>query len=242
MIVEAVEDNFVPVAIYNNVGGEDKKILTRFGEPAWNYHVMRFMDSKAHDIVPRRDRVWTLPDTASRLAEALRAAEKPVPAYLTNILIPESNSRQKTAVLAMHCFWTGEAKLGALDGVLTTEAGFYEHREVVRVCYNSEKLSLRRLITEAEKMECANGVYLADAQDREVAEAIARNPVNAFDKLNYRAAPASDQKRQLRSDSRWSELNLTPMQWTKVNAAVGYGRVQDLPLWLTPRQQKQIAP
>lgn len=240
MIVEAIEDNFVPVAVYNNVGGADQQILKRFREPAWNYQVMRFMDSNAEDIVPRRDRVWTLSATAARLAEALKAAGKPVPTYLTKVLIPESQTRRKTVVLAMYCFWTGEARLGALDGVLTTDAGFYDRHEVVRVSYDPTKISLPQLIAEAEKMECANGVYLTDANDRQVATTVAKNPVKNFVAADYRSAPASDQKRQLRGDLRWSKLNLTPMQWTKVNAAVGRRRVRDLPLWLTPRQQKMI--
>lgn len=240
MIVEAIEDNFVPVAVYNNVGGKDQQVLKRFGEPAWNYQVMRFLDAKANDIVPRRDRVWTLPATAARLAEALVAAKKPAPAYLTKVLIPETQARRKTVVLAMYCFWTGEARLGALDGVLTTEAGFYDRREVVRVSYDPTKISLPQLIAVAEKMECANGVYLADANDRQAAAKVARNPVKEFVASGYRAAPASDQKRQVRGHSQLGKLNLTPMQWTKVNAAVGLGRVHDVPMWLTPRQQKLI--
>lgn len=240
MIVEAIEDNFVPVAIYNNVGGVDEEVLKRFNEPAWNYQVMRFMDSDAKDIVPRRDKVWTSAATASRLVEALKAAGRPVPVYLSDIMLAEANSQQKTAVLAMHCFWVGEARLGILDGVLATEAGFYDRREVVKVRYDPAKIDLKQLIVEAQKMECASGVYLASANDRKIAAKIAVHPVREFTFANYRSAPASDQKRQLRGKSSLTKLVLTPMQWTKVNAVIGNGRIDDLPKWLTPRQLKSV--
>tara|TARA_B110000259_G_C13840037_1_gene332304 strand:+ start:179 stop:310 length:132 start_codon:yes stop_codon:yes gene_type:complete len=37
----------------------------------------------------------------------------------------------------MYCFWSGEKALGALDGVLSTQAGFSNHSEVVKVQYDS---------------------------------------------------------------------------------------------------------
>ena len=240
LIVEAIEDNFVPVAIYNNVGGADQQILKRFEEPAWNYQVMRFMDSNAVDIVARRDKVWTVPATAARIVEALKAAEKPIPGYLSDVLLPETNPKRKTAVLAMHCFWVGEARLGMLDGVLTTEAGFYDRHEVVKVCYDPSQITLQKLIGEAEKMECADGVYLRSEGDRKAAADVARHSVNSFDAANYRTAPPSDQKRQLRGKAAYARLILTPMQWTKLNSVVGHGRLDELEKWLTPRQLKLV--
>lgn len=242
LIVEAIEDNFVPVAVYNNVGGDDQKILKRFEEPAWNYQVMRFMNSEAVDIVPRRDKVWTVPATAARLVEALEAADKPVPGYLSNILLAETNPQRKTIVLAMHCFWVGEAKLGMLDGVLTTQSGFYDRREVVKVTYDPAKITLQKLIGEAEKLECANGVYLANEADRKTAASVAKHSVKDFDSTKYRIAAASDQKRQLQGKGALTKLILTPMQWTKINSVVGHGRFDQLEKWLTPRQLKSVRP
>ena len=60
LLVEAIESEFVPVVVYNNRGtGKDRELLERYREPAWNYQVIRFLNSEGKDIIPRKDRVWT---------------------------------------------------------------------------------------------------------------------------------------------------------------------------------------
>ena len=81
-IVEAVETEFLPVLVYNNRGSEDRKLLQRFGEPAWNYQVVRFLDAEGRDIIPRKDRVWTVRELAARMIATLQATDRPVPSYL----------------------------------------------------------------------------------------------------------------------------------------------------------------
>ena len=237
LIVEALEDNFVPVAIYNNTGGKDKKILNQFNEPAWNYQVMRFLDSNLSDVIPRKDKVWDINGTATRLASALTAAGQEVPSYLENVLIPETSSTNKIAAFAMYCFWTGEAKLGSLEGVIATQAGFYDGHEVVVVKYDDQKIKLIDLVREAEKFDCAQAVYLSTkAEQAEIEQQTRLKNVDLFDFNNgYRRAPQSDQKKQLSSNiSKLEKLGLTPMQWTKLNSS----RVSGDPIskWLSPRQ------
>ena len=49
LLVEAIEDEFVPVVVYNNQGGQDREILERYQEPAWNYQVIRYpRDARRH--------------------------------------------------------------------------------------------------------------------------------------------------------------------------------------------------
>jgi len=82
-LVEAIQNEFYPVLVYNNrKGGMDEQLLKRFNEPAWNYQVIRFLDAKGRDIIPRKDRIWTLSSVASRMIEVLTAANRPVPEYL----------------------------------------------------------------------------------------------------------------------------------------------------------------
>lgn len=72
--------------VYNNrSSGIDKKLLKRFQEPAWNYQVIRFLDADGNDIIPRKDRVWTLKGVAARMIEALTAANRPVPQALRDL-------------------------------------------------------------------------------------------------------------------------------------------------------------
>lgn len=89
-IVEAIENEFIPVLIYNNRGGRDAEILAQYNEPSWNYQVIRFLDSFGNDIIPRKDRIWTLDAVASRLSEALRAAGRNVPLYLQGLALEEA--------------------------------------------------------------------------------------------------------------------------------------------------------
>ena len=86
-LVEAIENEFYPVLVYNNrKGGMDEKLLRRFNEPAWNYQVIRFLDAEGRDIIPRKDRVWSISGVASRMIEALTVANRPVPEYLKALL------------------------------------------------------------------------------------------------------------------------------------------------------------
>ena len=82
LVVEAIEDEFLPVLVYNNRGGVDRDLLDRFGEPAWNFQVVRFLDAQGRDIIPRKDHVWSTDELAARMIEALGAASRPVPKYL----------------------------------------------------------------------------------------------------------------------------------------------------------------
>ena len=52
LLVEAIESEFVPVAIYNNRGGHDREVLGRFDEPAWNNPVVRLLGPDGRDLVP----------------------------------------------------------------------------------------------------------------------------------------------------------------------------------------------
>jgi hypothetical protein len=85
-LVKAMENEFIPVLVYNNrKGGMDEKLLKRFKEPSWNYQVIRFLDAEGYDIIPRKERVWTTRGVASRMIEALTAVNRPVPKYLKDL-------------------------------------------------------------------------------------------------------------------------------------------------------------
>ena len=240
-VVEVLENDFIPVAIYNNAGGYDKRILNQFKEPSWNYQVMRFLDADLKDIIPRKDKVWDVRGTLNRMARALEVNRKSSQGSAKKIGGSASGVANKTAVFAMYCFWTGEAKLGSLVGVSETEAGFYDGREVVVVKYNDQEIDLLTLVGEAEKFECASAVYLSDAADRKLVKDKTRlRTVRNFDlSTGYRRAPESDQKRQLsKVKPLLNKLDLTPRQWTKLNSRrISGDSVEDL---LTPSQYSAL--
>jgi len=237
LLVEAIEDEFVPVLVYNNrLTGMDVQLLKRFGETSWNYQVIRFVNADQQDIIPRRDRVWDIGGIAARMAAALEAVDRPVPNYLRGVAAEHDRDNLRKAVFAMSCFWTGEYQLGSIEGVVSTEAGFYQGREVTMVTYHQEHLSLEQLIEEAVARGCAKSVYVESGN----AEVDSSLKVKQFDRNGYRRAPSSDQKKQIQ---RWlaahQELQLTPLQLTKLNALMPDDR-EAAASWLSPRQLAQI--
>ncbi len=214
LFVAAARSEFVPVAIYNNKKGRDAEILARFEEPAWNNPVVRFLDGKSQDLIPRKTGVYRLAALTERMTAALRAAHRAVPRWL-GLLATEAAPHHAKAIFWTHCFWQGEVILGGLDGVARTRPVFVERREAVQVVYDASTLSAGRLAAVAKK----NGFRRAPAG------------------LEPRPAPPRDNKYHLRR-SRYKKLALTEAQQCRVNAAIATKRPA-LP-WLTPAQRDKL--
>ena len=214
-LVEAIETLFVPLAIHNNKPGADRVVLDRFHEPAWNNPVVRFVDADGQDWIPRKDGVWSEGELVRRMVAALDKSGREAPAWLRVAAAEIDVADQQILYLSMHCFWEGEARLGSIDGVLATRAGFIDGREVVEVTYDAGHLDADRLITEAKRRGVAGEVWRGG-------------------KVPFREAPASDQKRHL-SGTRWKKApDLTPLQAARINSALADG--EDPAVYLTPRQ------
>lgn len=235
LIAEAVEDLFTPLLIHNSKDGPDREILERYKEPAFNYQVVRFLDANGRDLIPRQERVWTADGIAARMIETLQKVGRPVPEYLRT-LKSEKSEGLVTAAFAMACFWTGERELGEVDGVVYTEAGFIDGREVTQVTYDPTVITLVDLIRAAEKVQCAQVVYVPAAAK----PALAPLRLKVQELAGYRKAPASDQKRQIQGTP-LSALSLRGMQATKVNAWIRTDQNRALAL-LSPRQLAQLQP
>lgn len=80
-----VEEAFVPLLIHNNKGGEDERVRELFGEPAWNYQVVRFLGANGRDIIPRKDRVWDTEGIVNRMIQVLKKVDRPVPDVLRTL-------------------------------------------------------------------------------------------------------------------------------------------------------------
>jgi hypothetical protein len=233
LLVEAIESEFLPVLVYNNrEGGKDEKWLNAYDEPSWNFQVIRFLDAQGKDIIPRKDKIWTLGGVAARMAEVLVETGRPVPLYLQMIVQENDVENHGLAGFSLACFWTGEYKLGKIDGVLKTEAGWYDHREVTLVTYHKKMIGLKALIRRAGEEKCAQAAYLltGETADRN------RFPVKVLRLDDYNIAPAADQKKQLENRPELKSIpGLTPMQRTKVNSFSPDNRNLSI-RWLSPRQ------
>lgn len=143
----------------------------------------------------------------------------------STVKAPENTER---VALCQYCFWTGELKIGAIDGVVVTEAGFIGGREVTLVYYDPKKTTLEKILKQAKADGVATAIYLDDP-----------SKLTGSNKItSYRPAPAHDQKKQIQGTA-FAKLKLTPQQATKVNAHARTNPQKALS-YLTPEQKKKI--
>lgn len=146
IITEVIQNEFIPLVIYNNKSGTDAEVLKMYNEPSWNNPVVRIIDSEGKNIVERISGHYNKEILLIRMTTALQLT-RTVPGYLelfnTEYLTDPSDIQTET--YSMYCFWSGEATLGNVDGVIRTEPGFQNSREVVRVWYDSRYVKAHEL-------------------------------------------------------------------------------------------------
>lgn len=221
LVVEAAETLFVPVLVRNNVGGREREVLERWREPTWNNPVMRVVDADERMLVPRLAGDYSVRGTVTTMVEALKQAERPVPAWLA--LLREGldgDAHAQTATLSMYCFWSGEVGLADAPGVLATRPGFLDGREVVEVTYDSRRASYQQVLEHAFKSKAASAVAATtDRQERVATQVAGGNAWRADGRFRY---SAKDDKYQL-SRSPLRLVPMTALQAARVNAVVGRG-------------------
>jgi hypothetical protein len=210
LVVEAIETAFVPLVIHNNKGGHDAEVLKRYNEPTWNNPVVRIVDRAGDDIVTRLNGNYSVLGLVDKMREALIKAQGQAPGYLhllSGELMAESNGIAQ-ATYSMHCFWTGEALFGRVNGVVKTTAGFQNGKEVVRVGYDPEVVSKDALDKLANNQQCraeSAGNFRTDS-----------TPKYYLSQSKYRGIP------------------MTELQKCKVNSALAEHQSPDE--FLSPRQ------
>ncbi len=211
LMVEAIEDLFIPLVIHNNKGGKDRQILNQFNEPSWNNPVVRIVDSKGKNLTPRVSGNYSAKGLHQAMTRALNSTYREIPEYM--ILLGKELSAvrsTKNQYYSMYCFWTGEKQLGATEGVLNTEAGFMNGREVVKVTYDAEKVAVKELDSYAKR--------------------------NNFTPMDFSSSyrPASNDEDYYLRHTDYKYLPLTNLQKTKINSALG--NRQNPSTYLSPRQ------
>ena len=137
---------------------------------------------------------------------------------------------RETATFSMYCFWTGEKKLGNVNGVLETQPGFMNGREVVEVKYNPILISYEDLVTEAKSASCASHVFTENNNQITKAEkVVGKNKVSKKSKFRLDKEP-----KYYLSRSVYRFIPMTPTQAVKVNVKIGSGQSPDE--FLSPRQ------
>ena len=210
LIVEAIETEFIPLAIHNNKGGHDAEILRRFNEAAWNNPVVHVVDSEGSNIVPRLSGNYTAAGISKIMTSALIKQKGKAPVYL-QLLTDELSAYQKgtsTVTYSMYCFWTGEALFGKLNGVFKTTAGYQGGKEVVSVEFDPAIISRAELDKIAQGQKCSvssEGGFKPDATPK-----------------------------YYLSNSPYKDIPMMEIQKCRVNSALGEG--QDPKAFLSARQ------
>jgi Thioredoxin-like len=232
LIVEAIETLFVPVAIHNNKGGKDAEVLKYYNEPTWNNPVVRIVDAQRKNVVDRISGNYSPQIVVQSMVAALNKSGKVVPPYL-EILNEEMTSHYlgtKTAYLSMYCFWTGEKELGKLHGVVKTEAGFMNGREVVALEYNPRLLSYEDLLKAGSQVKCADAAYTDETTEQAKAEKILGKGRSKA-KSAYRRDPET---KYYLYQSAYRAVPMTDLQATRANSLLARGQSPDE--LLSPRQ------
>lgn len=211
LMVEAIENEFIPLAIYNNKTGKDRQILQLYNEPTWNNPVVRIVNADGKNLTERIAGQYSAKALYQTMIKVLKNRGKAIPEYM-KLLGEEISSvgNSKDAYYKMYCFWTGEKQLGYNHGVVNTEAGFMSGSEVVKVTYN------QKVISELELSKFAK-----------------EHSMTPISKDNsYR--PATKDEDYYLQHSAYKHLPLTKLQRTKINTALGTGK--SAKKYLSPKQ------
>lgn len=147
LMVEFIAGHFIPVAIFNNHPGKDAETLRRFGESPWNNPVVRFLGPNGAELVPKLADRYDALGLHQKIAAVLERLGNDLPGYfrlLGRDLLVESGLT-KNAVYATPCFWSGETSLAQHPAIVTTEAGWIDGEEVVRVDFDPRVASSSEL-------------------------------------------------------------------------------------------------
>ncbi len=207
--------------------------------PVTDSHNLLFLDATGQRLLPHTGRAQSTHDIATRMIHALKAAHRPVPPYLSAASLELDTAKHKQAAFAMFCYWVGEYELGKIDGVIATEAGWLEGREVTLVRYHQDHVTLPDLARQAAAVKCARKVFAPTALERREVAETTRLKVGRLDD-RYRIAKPSDQKKQIQRWDLSGVSSLTPMQLTKINALAPDDPTRSL-AWLSPRQRRGLS-
>ncbi|MCU0699445.1 MAG: thioredoxin family protein [Myxococcaceae bacterium] len=203
-VVASIESRFVPVAIFNNVAGADRRVLEAFREPAWNNPVVRVLDARRRPVGARFDGPYTKEAFQAQFARWLEGGTPKV----------------ERLTVSAPCFWECEARLGRLPAVQASRVGFLAGEEVVEVEFDSSQSTRQALVDEAIALDCATHVFTRSSEEHAlVSPRLGARAVRTDEPL--RASP-KDTKFYLRRSGQPLE-GLSPLEQTRVNAALRFG-------------------
>lgn len=213
LLVDVIEHYFVPLAIFNNKGGADKKILDKYNEPTWNNPVVRIVDHKGENLIKRINGNYSTAGLVDGIVQSFTERSKQIPQDIRLLYDIATTNPTAESTYSMFCFWSGEKTYGKLDGVYSTTAGWQNGREVVKVVYDPSKVTEKELTKKGKQSNCADDLFEGS---------------NGFRK-------DKDPKYYLKN-SEYRKLAMHPLQAARINSLLGQG-VKDVNEWLFPSQK-----
>ncbi|MEM7353637.1 MAG: hypothetical protein AAF657_22760 [Acidobacteriota bacterium] len=108
----------------------------------------------------------TLPALAASL---LLAASTVTAQTVTAETEATTGSHLETATFSMYCYWTGEATLGRVDGVVASRIGHWGGAEIVQVDFDPEKTHVGELSQALKKQRSFYALISPDATQKRAA-------------------------------------------------------------------------
>jgi len=148
----------------------------------------------------------------SQIVRRLQADHRPIPQYLRLVCDEYSGRPRETARFSVGCYWEGERELGKISGVVASRTGNIGPEEVVELRFDPNVIDSAGLAKRAEGLTCFRGCPTTQTTLVEDVE----------------------QQHTLANHPEFAAIPLTPLQRTKVNAALWDH--QDLTALLSPTQ------
>lgn len=213
LVVDVIENYFIPLAIFNNKGGDDKKILEKYKEPSWNNPVVRIVNSEGENIAKRVSGNYSASGILDAINQSFAERQMTIPQEILLLQDILNTNPTSEVTYSMYCFWSGEKTFGKLEGVYETQAGWQNGKEVVKVVYDDRKISEKEIRSKGKQANCADDLVESGSFRKD------KDPKYYLKKSKYRVLP------------------MHPLQAARINSLLGEG-VSDLSPWLFPSQKK----
>ncbi|MEM9411574.1 MAG: hypothetical protein AAGA30_10700 [Planctomycetota bacterium] len=206
LLIEAITNHFVPAQL------TQRSILEKTSNKFTRGFIilgpkLEWLQSSDKDNLSYKE-------VAKLLIDGLKQTEQEIPTYLK---LCSNDQLTETAEFAMHCYWEGEARLGGIDGVVSTKSAWRDGLEVVQLEFIPSVVDYSKLITIAQSFDCASKIFAHTDSQLTLARNIVGDRLTKRVSRAARDAKSSDQKYYL-LHSLYRYLPLTQLQATKINA------------------------
>lgn len=147
-----------------------------------------------------------------------------------------NDSKFESATFSMYCYWTGEATLGRVDGVVASRIGHWGGAEIVQVDYDPGRTNVDELASALKKQRSFYSQMVSDASGSPAAASLDADEI----KVRKGKPHFIDPKHSLRTrNPQLLELDLSEQQAIALNSWSYFGG--PMPDILTAEQKQHLS-